>query len=52
MTATRQIHLVRRPKGMPVLEDFALVEAQVGEPAEGENGAEDRLLSHEDHLRG
>ncbi|HEX2561522.1 NADP-dependent oxidoreductase [Phenylobacterium sp.] len=51
MTATRQIHLVRRPKGMPVLEDFALVEAPVGEPAEGEIEVEALIMSVDPYMR-
>lgn len=51
MTATRQIHLVRRPKGVPVLEDFALVEAQVGEPGEGEIEVEALIMSVGPYMR-
>jgi NADPH-dependent curcumin reductase CurA len=51
MTATRQIHLVRRPQGVPVLEDFALVEAQVAEPAEGEIEVEALIMSVDPYMR-
>ena len=36
MPISREIHLVRRPKGAPVLADFAVVERTVGDAAEGE----------------
>ncbi|MFI4936618.1 MAG: NADP-dependent oxidoreductase [Caulobacterales bacterium] len=35
-TASREIHLVKRPEGPPAPEDFAMVETQVADPAEGE----------------
>ncbi|MFI4974223.1 MAG: NADP-dependent oxidoreductase [Caulobacterales bacterium] len=35
-TPTREIHLVRRPAGMPVAEDFAMVETEVADPGEGQ----------------
>ncbi|GGE03082.1 NADP-dependent oxidoreductase [Polymorphobacter glacialis] len=36
MTTARQIHLVRRPMGIPVPDDFALVEADIADAGEGE----------------
>ena len=36
MSASRQIHLVRRPRGVPVAEDFAVVEATVPDAGEGQ----------------
>jgi NADPH-dependent curcumin reductase CurA len=36
MPATRHIHLARRPKGVPVPADFALVEAECAETGDGE----------------
>ena len=35
MTASREIHLVRRPKGMPVPADFAVVDVNVPPTGEG-----------------
>jgi NADPH-dependent curcumin reductase CurA len=35
-TSSREIHLVKRPEGEPVLDDFAMVETQVPDPADGE----------------
>ena len=35
-TPSREIHLVKRPEGEPVLDDFAMVETQVPDPADGE----------------
>jgi len=36
MSTTRQIHLVRRPNGVPVPEDFAVVEATLPDVGEGQ----------------
>jgi hypothetical protein len=35
-TPSREIHLVKRPEGLPTLDDFAMVETQVADPADGE----------------
>jgi NADPH-dependent curcumin reductase CurA len=35
-TISRQVHLVRRPQGLPKVEDFALVEVVLPDPREGE----------------
>ena len=35
-TPSREIHLVKRPEGPPILEDFAMVETQVADPGDGE----------------
>src|SRR3984957_9021015 len=35
-TTSREIHLVKRPDGLPALDDFAMVETQVADPGEGE----------------
>ncbi len=51
MTRARQIHLVRRPVGVPVSEDFALVEAVVPEVAEGEVEVEALILSVDPYMR-
>ncbi|MGH7017128.1 MAG: NADP-dependent oxidoreductase, partial [Caulobacteraceae bacterium] len=51
MTTAREIHLVRRPKGMPVPDDFAVVEANLPEPAEGEAQIEALWLSVDPYMR-
>jgi NADPH-dependent curcumin reductase CurA len=51
MTASREIHLVRRPEGMPVPEDFALVETQVAELGEGEVLVHNLLMSVDPYMR-
>lgn len=51
MTTARQIHLVRRPNGKPVAEDFALVEAQVADAAEGEIQVTALLMSVDPYMR-
>ncbi|HLI67259.1 MAG TPA: NADP-dependent oxidoreductase [Caulobacteraceae bacterium] len=35
-TPSREIHLVKRPEGAPVLADFAMVETEVADPKDGE----------------
>jgi NADPH-dependent curcumin reductase CurA len=42
MPASRQIHLIRRPRGIPVLEDFAVVDVEV--PPTGENAIQVQAL--------
>ena len=34
-TTSREIHLVKRPEGLPTLDDFAMVTTEVADPAEG-----------------
>ena len=51
MTASREIHLVRRPKGLPVAEDFALVEAPAVEAKEGEIVIDNLILSVDPYMR-
>lgn len=36
MVVSKEIHLVKRPEGMPVNSDFAMVEATLSAPADGE----------------
>ena len=36
MVVSKEIHLVKRPEGMPVNSDFAMVEATLNAPADGE----------------
>jgi NADPH-dependent curcumin reductase CurA len=35
-TRSREVHLVKRPEGLPTLDDFALVETTLADPADGE----------------
>ncbi|HEX5378739.1 MAG TPA: NADP-dependent oxidoreductase, partial [Phenylobacterium sp.] len=51
MLSARQIHLVRRPRGKPVAEDFALVEAPVADAAEGEIQVTALLMSVDPYMR-
>jgi NADPH-dependent curcumin reductase CurA len=51
MTTARQIHLVRRPVGVPVLEDFAVVETQVPDAGEGEIQVRNVLMSVDPYMR-
>jgi NADPH-dependent curcumin reductase CurA len=51
MTAARQIHLVRRPKGGPTPQDFAVVEAQTPDAADGEIQVEALLVSVDPYMR-
>jgi NADPH-dependent curcumin reductase CurA len=34
-TSSHEIHLVKRPEGEPVLDDFSMVETEVADPADG-----------------
>ena len=51
MTEARQIHLVRRPRGVPVAEDFALVEAILPEVGDGDVEVEALILSVDPYMR-
>ena len=51
MTKTRQIHLVRRPSGIPVLTDFAVVEADVPPTGEGEVRVQTLIMSVDPYMR-
>ncbi len=51
MATTRQIHLVRRPNGVPTPADFALVEAPIGEAGDGEIKVEAVLMSVDPYMR-
>jgi NADPH-dependent curcumin reductase CurA len=48
---TREIHLVRRPQGMPTPDDFAVVETEVAEPAEGQVVVQNVLMSVDPYMR-
>jgi NADPH-dependent curcumin reductase CurA len=51
MTAARQIHLVRRPQGVPVAQDFAVVEVPYQDAGEGEVQVEALLMSVDPYMR-
>jgi NADPH-dependent curcumin reductase CurA len=51
MTQGRQIHLVRRPQGMPVAEDFAVVPVSVPDAGEGQVQLQAVLLSVDPYMR-
>ncbi|HLZ83832.1 MAG TPA: NADP-dependent oxidoreductase [Caulobacteraceae bacterium] len=51
MTASREIHLVRRPQGMARPEDFAVVERAVVEPGAGEILVQNLLMSVDPYMR-
>ena len=51
MPATRHIHLARRPNGVPVPEDFALVEAHCPDAGEGEIQVGALLMSVDPYMR-
>lgn len=47
-----EVHLLSRPRGWPVPEDFAVVEADVRHPSEGEVLVRNRWLSVDPYMRG
>ena len=51
MTASREIHLVRRPEGLPRPEDFAVVGVVLADPAEGEILVQNLLMSVDPYMR-
>jgi len=51
MTTARQIHLVRRPNGVPVANDFAVVEVDVPDAGEGEVQVQNLLMSVDPYMR-
>lgn len=51
MTIARQVHLVRRPSGVPVPEDFAIVETRLPDAGEGEIQVEGLILSVDPYMR-
>ena len=51
MTTTRQIHLVKRPAGVPVPTDFAVVAALALDAAEGEIQVRNLLMSVDPYMR-
>ena len=51
MTASRQIHLVRRPNGVPVAEDFAVVNVDTPDAADGQVQVQNLLMSVDPYMR-
>jgi hypothetical protein len=51
MTPAREIHLVRRPDGMPRPDDFAVVHAFVHDPKDGEILVQNLLMSVDPYMR-
>jgi NADPH-dependent curcumin reductase CurA len=51
MSASLQIHLVRRPQGVPVQEDFAVIEAQTTDAGEGQVQVQNVLMSVDPYMR-
>jgi NADPH-dependent curcumin reductase CurA len=51
-TVSREVHLVRRPHGEPVQDDFSLVETTVGAPEPGRVLVRNEWLSVDPYMRG
>ena len=51
MTVARQIHLVRRPQGVPVPQDFAIVERPYADTGDGEVLVEALMMSVDPYMR-
>ena len=51
MITTRQIHLVRRPNGMPVPSDFAVVEVDTPDATDGQVQVQNVLMSVDPYMR-
>ena len=51
MTQTREIHLVRRPDGMPRPEDFAVASARLPDIGEGQILVENLIMSVDPYMR-
>ncbi len=51
MTASREIHLVKRPVGLPKPDDFAVVEVATPDAGEGEIQVENLLMSVDPYMR-
>jgi len=51
MTTARQIHLVRRPKGIPKTDDFAVVERDLPDAKDGEIQIAAQLVSVDPYMR-
>lgn len=51
MTGSREIHLVRRPKGVPVQADFAVVPVDVAATGDGEVRIQNLIMSVDPYMR-
>ncbi|TAJ73843.1 MAG: NADP-dependent oxidoreductase [Phenylobacterium sp.] len=51
MTESRQVHLVRRPQGVPVAADFAVVPVDIPDAASGEVQLQTLLMSVDPYMR-
>jgi len=51
MTQSRQIHLVRRPSGVPTRDDFAMVEVETPDAGEGEVQVQALIMSVDPYMR-
>ena len=51
MTTSRQIHLVRRPEGVPVASDFAVVEVDTPDASDGQVQVQNMLMSVDPYMR-
>jgi NADPH-dependent curcumin reductase CurA len=51
MQSSRQIHLVRRPNGVPVPEDFAVVEVETADAGDGQVQVQNLLMSVDPYMR-
>jgi len=51
MTTSREWHLIRRPQGVPVDEDFALVDVELPAPGDGEILVRNSFLSVDPYMR-
>ena len=52
MTASREIHLSARPRGVPQPTDFSLVEVEVPDPADGQVLIRNAFVSVDPYMRG
>ena len=52
MIISREWHLIRRPHGVPVDEDFALVDVELATPGDGEILVRNSFLSVDPYMRG
>jgi hypothetical protein len=50
-TASREVHLIKRPEGAPAADDFALVATEVPEPADGQVLVRNLLMSVDPAMR-
>ena len=51
MTASHEVHLVKRPTGMPTEDDFALVQTSLADPADGEVLVRNLYISVDPYMR-